>query len=54
MAIVVDTCSLVMIAKNYLPLDKDPQKRASILSLAIHRTERNTTTKQRGIIRIPM
>ncbi len=23
MAIVVDTCSLVMIAKNYLPLDKD-------------------------------
>ena len=31
-----------------------PQKRASILSLAIHRTERNTTTKQRGIIRIPM
>ena len=25
MAIVVDTCSLVMIAKNYLPLDKDGQ-----------------------------
>ena len=23
MAIVVDTCSLVIIAKNYLPLDKD-------------------------------
>ena len=25
MAIVIDTCSLVMIAKNYLPLDKDGQ-----------------------------
>ena len=37
-----------------LLIGKDPQKRASILSLAIHRTERNTTTKQRGIIRIPM
>lgn len=23
MAIVVDTCSLVMVAKNYLPLDND-------------------------------
>ena len=32
----------------------DPQKRASILSLAIHHTALNTTTKQRGIIRIPM
>ena len=52
------TCLQTVSSSSGIPgsmmFSHDPQKRASILSLAIHRTERNTTTKQRGIIRIPM
>ena len=50
MAIVVDTCSLVMIAKNYLPLDKDAKIIIYALNVrhsdAIHLEEMQVMTEE--------